>query len=243
MKSNVLIQKARQIPEIETELSWYLNHFGENGPHPWEVLNDKLYTNFKIALPAKLNKTDRQLLIVLTIMVRNYQLVQGDLPGTYQLNVEGEGLLDEIENTDAYLIYSFARLIEIYYGANKKNELRKLEQMFLEEIQKWNWNPWVKQEEVMALLGRQLKEVAGKVSVPERRLPEVFHDYYTRIDRLRLENLDSFLDKSEDLLSSSAHVQARTQFFSYIVGEVKNGGQNLQSEENILPHYSGIKYN
>ena len=231
------------MPEIEAEILWYLNKFGEENSHPWKELIDRLYIDFDICFPTLHDNATKRLLIGLTVLVREYELSQGSVAGTYYLYVDDIGRLDEIEDASVYILYSFAKLVTIYYQANEKDELGILKKMFLSEIRKWNWHAWVKQEEVIALLKSQLKEVANKVSIPERKLPEVLYDYYSRIDRLRLENLDSFLEKSKDLLNSSPQMKTQAQFFSNIVDQVKNGGENLRSSNDILPHFTGIKLN
>lgn len=243
MNTDTLIKQIKNIPEIETEALWYLNTFGDRNSHPWKDIIDRLYIDFNICLPPLQDNTTKRLIIGLTVLVREYELVQGNVPGKYHLYVDGFGHLDEIEDVSDYLLYSFARIVTIYYQANEKDELDNLEKLLLSEIRKWNWHAWVKQEEVIALLANQLKDAAKKVSIPERKLPEVLHDYYSRIDRIRLENLDSFLDKSDKLLNSSPKTKVQAQFFSGIIDEVKNGGENLRTSMDILPHYTGIKLN
>jgi hypothetical protein len=94
------------------------------------------------------------------------------------------------------VLLTFAQLVIFYYHANEKDEIGKLENALDREVQKWNWHTWIKQEEVISILGEKINAASEKVSIPRRILPQVLDDYYTRIDRKRLENLDSFYSKN-----------------------------------------------
>lgn len=243
MKSDMLINQARKIPEIETELNWYLNTYIENGNHPWHEFLFQLNSGINILLPA-VSEELRHFIIVLTVLVREFDLKQGDVPGTYRIFVEEYGYLDELDNLPQYLIYTFCRIVEFYYQANDDGKLRKLGKMFKDEVHKWNSSEYVVQERVKALAEKYpLHVVAEKLNVPVDYIPIFLSDYYSRIKKKRLENLEGFLHKVDKLFESNPNLNESAKFFNFIVGEVKNGGLNLNSSDDILPHFSGLKYN
>jgi hypothetical protein len=243
MKPDILLTQLQKIPEYETELFWYRDKYRESETHPWEKYINQFYLNFNIALPVLSDISIKQQIIGLTLLARDYELVQGSLPGTYHIFIEEIGLLDELKDISKYMLLTFAQLVIFYYHANEKDEIGKLENALDREVQKWNWHTWIKQEEVISILGEKINAASEKVSIPRRILPQVLDDYYTRIDRKRLENLDSFYSKSEKLLNSSENLKSQAHFFSSILNETRNGGENLKSVNDILPHFSGIKYN
>lgn len=243
MKTGILIEQIQKITEFETEVNWYLEKYHDNITHPWEKFINRLFLDFKILLPELLDCAMRPFLIGLTILVYDYKLVQGKSPGTYRIMINENTYLDEVPDVLEYMVYTIGRLITFYFNANEKDGLEKLENLLIDEVTKWNWHAWVKQEEVLFLLSDPINQISKEVSLTERNIPQVLTDYHTRIDNKRLENLDSFLSKSEDLINSSEKVKAHAQFFTFILNEINNGGENLNSFHDIFPQYSGVKFN
>ena len=239
-----LIKKVKKESESIHEVSWYLNEYKDSDKHPFEKYIKDLYLDFNIALPAFLPENSKQLILGLTILVCDHDLHQDSLPGTYKLFVENDSYLNEVRNAAEFEAATLSVLINNYYCANENNEIEKLEDALKNTVLKWNWSGFVKQEEVISLVNQySLEEASNKADVPEHEIPRILDDYYSRINRKRIANLDSFLNKSNELISAYKKSKHHTQFFSKIIEEVKNGGANLKSVEDINPHYLGIKFN
>ncbi len=243
MKYNHYFRQIQKIPKDKTKVLWYLEEFQDDKNHPWEIYINQLFLRFNILLPKLPEESDKKLLIGLTVLVSIYELVQGRTAGTYRILVDEIGFLDEIEDVNNYLVNTLAKLINFYYQANEKNELNKLEADISKKIERWNWHPWVKQEEVMFFLGYALLNSTNKTLIDIRDIPQVLSDYQDRIDRKRLDNLDRFLKKSEKILNSSTVIREQAIFFIKILHEIENGGENLKSGIDILPQYNGTKLN
>ena len=239
-----LITKVKKESESIHEVSWYLNEYKDLDEHPFEKYIKDLYLDFNITLPAFLPENSKQLILGLTILVCDHELHQDSLPGTYKLFVENDSYLNEVRNAAEFEAATLSVLINNYYCANENNEIEKLEDALKNTVLKWNWSGFVKQEEVISLVNQySLEEASNKADVPEHEIPRILDDYYSRINRKRIANLDSFLNKSNELISAYKKSKHHTQFFSKIIEEVKNGGANLKSVEDINPHYLGIKFN
>jgi hypothetical protein len=239
---DTFIKQIQQNPENETEVLWFQKQFIRSDNNPIEKYKKELFLDFKISAPSSA-KEERDLILVLIILLCKYELEEGFLPGSYRLNIEEVGYLDEIKDIKDFTISLLTKLIYIYYGANEKNEIEKLEDAFQNDIIHWNWDRYTKQEQVIALVGDSLKAVAEKAKTTERFLPVILQDYYDRIDKKRLKNLETFLRKSEEILSSTENQKYHTKFFSKILEELNNGGENLYSIQDLIPYYSGIKFN
>ena len=243
MLLDTFIKQIQKNPENETEVNWFRKKFKKTEDNPVEKYKKELFLDFKILVPGQINKEERDLILVLIILIHKYDLEEGTYPGSYRLNIEEVGYLDEIKDIKDFIISQLTKLIFIFYGANEKNEIEKLEDAFQNDIIRWNWDRYTKQEQVIALVGESLKKAAEKAKTTERFLPVILQDYYDRIDKKRLKNLETFLRKSEEILSSSENQKDHTRFFSKILEELNNGGENLYSIQDLIPYYSGIKFN
>ncbi len=242
MSPDKLLAKILKIPESETEALGYIRAYQDSKEHPWEKFINNLYLDFNIKLPQFVEDSDKQLIIGLTILICDYEIDQDTLPGTYRINIEEFGYLDEIRDVNKYLTHLFAELVTYYYQANESEKIEELEKVFLNKNHEWNWHPWVKQEEVIKLLEEYLIVTVDKAQVSKSMIPQVLSDYYTRIDKKRLENLDNYIHKSEKILNDSKGSDEQTQFYANILNEVKNGGVNLKSKYDILSYYHGVKF-
>jgi len=242
MTLNLLIAQVQKIPEIETEVFWYINKYQDNEHHPWEKYIYNLFLDFDIALPLYVNDSEKQLLVGLTILVCDYEIEQGHEPSSYRIDIEGIGYLDGIKDVNKYLVSLFTELVTLYYQANESDELDNLEKAFFNKTKNWNWHGWVKQEEVMILLKDQLNTASEKTQIEKNVLPQVISDYYSRIDQKRLENLDRFLRRSEEFLNDLKDSKKLTQYYMNIINAINNEGATLKSKFDIVPQYHGIKF-
>jgi hypothetical protein len=177
-------------------------------------------------------------------LVGDYTLKQDFVPGTYRLYLHEFGYLDEIKDVAGLEAGFFTVIMNYYYNAKENNEIDKLEKAFSNKVIEWNYCTYVKQEEIKTLLDKNsLKETSSKANIPEQDIPKILDDYYSRINLMRIENLDRFLNKSNELLAADESIKDHTRFFAQIVEEVINGGINLKSTSDIIPHYAGIKFN
>lgn len=239
MKQDPFIEAVKKDPELETELNWYQ----KLEAHPWIKFVLNLFLNLEIYLLPKLERSHQLMILGLTILVEDYEIEQGTKEGSYRIKVEDIGYLDEIEDIDGYLQNLASITVGAFYRANEERKTDRLEESLLYRVRKWNWHPFVKQEEVMHILGEYLELAAEQVNMDRRRLPEVIADYYERIDRKRIENLESFIEKSEKILESAGDQKDQTRFFRSLLQEVKNGGENLSSLQDVIPQYHGMKFN
>jgi hypothetical protein len=239
-----LIERVKQIFYDEVEIIWYLNEYENADEHPFEKYIRMLYLDLNIKLPSLLSDDSKQLLLGLPILIGKYDLHQDLLPGTYRLYSPVFGYLDKIKDVTLFEANLFDVIIHQYYQAKEDDEIGKIEDAFNNSVNEWNYSLYVKQEEVKALLDKHsLKETSRKANIPEQDIPRILDDYYSRINRKRIENLDHFLNKSNELLAANESLKDHTRFFAQIVEEVKNGGINLKSTSDIIPHYAGIKFN
>jgi hypothetical protein len=235
-----MIQKD---PENETEVYWFRKWQRKAKENPIDKYRKELFLDFNIVIPELLNEEEKDMILVLIILICKWDLDEGSPPGSYRLSIEELGYLDEIKDIKDLIVSLLTKLIFIYYGANEKNEIEKLEETFHNDTYHWNWNGYVKQEQVIALFGKSLKSIAEKAKTTERFIPVILQDYYERIDKKRLRNLDNFLRKSEKILSSSENLKDQAKFFSKMLDEINNGGENIKSAPDVIPYYHGMKFN
>lgn len=239
-----LIIKVKQVSQITEEAIWYFGQYNDAQEQPFEKYFHNLFLEFDIALPDIVPLAKKTSLVGFAILTCDYELEQGSLPGIYRLLIQDLGYLDEIRNVTEFEMNSFALIISYYYKANEESEIQKLEKAFHNIVREWNWSPYVKQEEVKSLIDRfSLKETSQKTEVQEYDIPTILSDYYARINRKTIANLNSFLRKSYELIGTDKEFEKQTQFFAQIIEEVKNGGKNLKSTKDIITHYTGIKFN
>lgn len=243
MTLELLIREIQNNPEYETEVRWYKKWLNETRENPVDKFKNRLFLDFNLCVPEQMSMEDYSLIIVLVILLCKWDLEEGSVPGSYRLTVQEIGYIDEHENLKAYTISLLTRIILYYYGASKKNEIDKLENAFQNEIDRWNWSEYVKQEQVYRLAGKFMHDIAEKAEIKERSATLILQDYYDRITRKRLSNLDRFLQKSETILKSADNLREQTKFFSSILEEINNGGENLNSVRDIIPYYHGIRFN
>lgn len=240
MNLNQFLKKVPQNSDNIVAISWFRKEFKTN---PLEKYKRELFLAFKIIVPKPVKKEERDLILVLIILLCKYDLEEGSSLGSYRLNIEERGYFDEIKDIMDFTISLLTKLILIYYEANENDEIEKLEDAFKNATVHWNWDKYTKQEQVIALVGESLKEVAEKAQTTERFVPMILQDYYERLDKKRLKNLDSFLRKSEEILSFSENQKDQAKFFVKILEELNNGGENLNSIQDIIPYYTGMKFN
>jgi len=242
MKTDLLISQSLKIPEVKTEVLWYLEKYMEHETHPWLKYSNELYLDLEIDLPKLPETVTPRILIGLIVLIYDYDLISGIYPGSYRIVIDELGPLDEIEDLITFISYSFATLVSLYYEVNEKGEIEKLESDFAERVLKWNRNSYIIQEQVISLLGEQLNEVANHINIDIRELPMVINDYVNRMDTLRLRNLSRFFNKADSLLGNSNPDPEQARFFKFFVNEVKNGGRNLKTTDDVIPKFSDINY-
>lgn len=242
MKTDLLISQGLKIAEAETEVLWYLEKYREHETHPWVKYINKLYLDLEIDHPKLPETVTPILLIGLTVLIYDYELISGSYPGTYRIVINKIGPLDEIEDVIPFISFSFAALVSQYYEANENGEIEKLESDFAERVLKWNRDGYIIQEQVISLLGERLNEVANHINVDIRELPRVINDYLNRMDTLRLRNLSQFFNKADFLLGNSKSDSEEARFFKFFVNEVKSGGRNLKTIDDVIPNFSDINY-
>lgn len=243
MTFELLIKEIQKDPENETEVLWFKKWLKKVKENPLDKFKKRLFLDFNLRMPGQMNMEEYSLLIVLIILLCKWDLEEGSVPGSYRLTVEEMGYIDELEDVRDYTLSLLTKMILYYYGASEKNEIDKLENAFENEIDHWNWSGYVKQEQVIGFAGTFMKDVAEKSEISDRYATIILKDYYDRIEKKRLNNLNSFLRKSEKILKSSENLKEQTKFFSKILDEINNGGENLNSVQDIIPYYQGMKFN
>ena len=228
-------------PEYETEINWFIKKF--KGFNPIDHHLNSLFLDFEIELPQFIEVELRRTFIGLTILYHEYELEQGSLPGYYRICIEESEYLNEVKKPDEFAHDSYARLIAYYYYSNEKDELDNLISTLEKKVKSWNWHNWVKQEEVYFLLGHHFEYASRRIAISEQNLLQVLNDYYNRMEQVRLNKLESFINKSEALLDESEELKQNAHYFLKILNELKNGGQNLKSGRDLLPHFSGMNDN
>lgn len=244
MKTEVLLQEIQNIPEFEKEVLWYLNQYPDSNAQPWEKIINELFIDFDVKLTHKDLDFNKKYLIGFAILTEKYKIVENYSPGTYRIHFGQYGYLDEIEDISTFYIKSFILLIRHYYKAFTENEMEYFKNALSHEINKWNCSPYVKQEEVRALIdSHTLVETAKIAKVEVDLVPEIISHYYNRINKKKFDNLESFLTKVENIYETNTKLRKNTTYLNYIMDQVKNGGVDIKSPYDLISSYNGIQFN
>jgi len=183
-------------------------------------------------------------LVGLAILGNEIKLRTGDSPGTYRLYVNDIGYLDEITDVLQFCVNAVATIIIHYYKCAHGKENIAPEQALQKRKLDWNGSRYVVQEKIKAYSDKySLGEVARYNGVPEDYVPQILSDYYSRINREKLDNLNCFLGKAENLFKENKGLDKSAGLFKFFIQEVQNGGVNIHSSKDVLPHYTNLKFN
>jgi hypothetical protein len=242
MKTDILLQEVKKIPEIEMEVIWYLNEY--KGVQPWESIVNEIYVDFDIAMPYTNDIIGKKILITFCLLLHDCELEQDDIPGTYRIFISDTGYLDEIKDVSIFMIHSLGNLIEHYYQANEKKILNKFEKGLAYKIFEWNCSSFVKQEEVRVLIDKYtLAETAKMAMVKVDLISEILNDYYVRMNKKKFNNLERFLTKVEKVFESDPKLKENTQYLNYILEQIKNGGVNVNEPSDLFPIIKNVTLN
>lgn len=244
MKSDMLIKHALQNPKLETELTWYVQFYNVSYVHPWDHYASELYKDFRIHLPLNIDSQTKDFIIGLAILAHQIKLEKGDTPGTYRIYIKEIGYLDEIRDVLQFCVDSAIVIIIHYYKCAHGKENIAPEQALQKRKLDWNGSRYVVQEKIKAYADKySMGEVARYNGVPEDYVPQILSDYYSRINREKLDNLNCFLEKAENLFKENKGLEQTASLFKFFIQEVQNGGVNIHSSKDVLPHYTNLKFN
>jgi hypothetical protein len=137
----------------------------------------------------------------------------------------------------------FESLVRQYFEAHQKGKLEEISNSIAHEVIKWNWTPFVKQEQIHSLLSSQIKLIIKEANISEKMIPVVLADYFERRDKNQLENLKRFTGKIEDFIKSSEPNGHNINYLEKILENIKNGGIDLKSPYELHPLYQNIEKN
>jgi len=242
MKTDYLIRQAQKLTDIETELYWYLDTYKDLPAHPWEGYVNKVCIPLAITFPPIIKPETKKLLVAFTVLVNQYELVQGREVGIYSIMVSDE-CISSIENPEIHVIELFAELISRYYQAHLSKSMDAFKEHLDEAVLKWNYHPFVIEEKMHSVLKEGIESILDTYSLPKDTIPRALQNYQQRIDDKILENLKEFEGKVNFFISENTANKHQTAFIRFILEEINNGGKNLNSLEDVLPHYTNIQFN
>lgn len=205
MKTESLTKALLKIPEIQTECLHFIEKYNDQESQPWDIFFENIYIDLDIKLPADFDEKDTRTFIGLTILAGDYELIQGDLPRTYNLIFNGDPVHD-IDNAGNHIVDCAANLVVAYYNADKNNEISILEKGIERFVLNWNSDPYVKQEEVISILS---SEFSTKTDLPIGLIIKIISDFHRRFEAQVLWNYHKCLAKGEELLEQEPDLKKR----------------------------------